>query len=497
MGHLLRPTCSLFSETQCCGCNPVRIGNPLCRPSLLVCFYLWGNLPGDLCSEQRAKCDNQKPCSRCIKRGTDCTYLRQPKRRGPPKGTANTMRERLNRLEQIYEAVKGEELLNGGAAAVIANGVNGNHRFHSMSASGSISGGDDETLSPNGHNSPGMLNRDIKPSRAALAAAETASANAGRVAIGSMLAPKPKRTSFPSSAPNQAKSGSGTQPPLFLMTSDSALSLMLPSEVFAAVMDTYFTLVYPTVPVIHRYSLETNPHFYPPALLFSIMALGVRLTDHLFFAAPAVRDQWADCLIEQAHKLLQPVILDPSRVHYHMVVALIHVTKYFDHFKGSVLMSARCTDLIFVLIRELKLEEQVIEMSALPRWIQFEGRLIKLVGTLPRGILTDCTPTEFRRLRWNQYFHDRCLTYGAGAAVRPFSLSLASLINMKFPVTDTIWINNDTTEPIATSAPITLSMFERDMSTYPIFMGDLGPFSRQIVLFSIFVGCFFGPVHDE
>lgn len=29
-------------------------------------------------------------------------------------------------------------------------------------------------------------------------------------------------------------------------------------------------------------------------------------------------------------------------------------------------------------------------------------------------------------------------------------------------------------------------MFERDMSTYPIFMGDLAPFSRQIVLFSIF-----------
>jgi hypothetical protein len=287
------------------------------------------------------------------------------------------MRERLNRLEQIYEAVKGEELMGGGAAAAIANGVNGNHRFHSMSASGSISGGDDDTLSPNGHLSPGMLSRDIKPSRAALAAAENASTNgvAGRMAIGSMLAPKAKRTSFSSSAPNQPGPGSSMQPPLFLMASDSSLSLMLPSEVFAAVMDTYFTLVYPTVPVIHRYSLEKNPHFYPSALLFSIMALGVRLTEHPYFDTPAVRDQWADCLIDQAHKLLQPVILDPSRVHYHMVVALIHLTKYFDHFKGSVLMSARCTDLIFVLIRELKLEEQVIEMSSLPRWIQFEGRL--------------------------------------------------------------------------------------------------------------------------
>lgn len=159
--------------------------------------------------------------------------------------------------------------------------------------------------------------------------------------------------------------------------------------------------------------MEHNPHFYPPALLFSILAISVRLNKHPFFETKEVRDQWADCLMEQAHKLLQPLILDPKRIHYHAVLALIHVTKYFDHFKASVLMSYRGTELIFLLLREIKLEEDVIASSPLPRWIQYE---------------------EFRRLRWNQFFHDRIMTYTAGPSARPYSLSRASLLNMKFPV---------------------------------------------------------------
>lgn len=167
------------------------------------------------------------------------------------------------------------------------------------------------------------------------------------------------------------------------------------------------------MPIIHRWSLEHTPHFYPPALLFTIMAISVRLNTHHFFDSQAVRDQWADCFFEQAHKLLQPMILEPKRVNYHMVVAIIHLTKYFDHFKASVLMSLRGTELIFLLLREANLEEASIAQCPLPRWVQFE---------------------EFRRLRWTQYFHDRCLVYGTGTEGRRYSLSLASLVNMKFPM---------------------------------------------------------------
>ncbi|KAI9023392.1 hypothetical protein DFJ74DRAFT_86059 [Hyaloraphidium curvatum] len=425
----------------------------------------------DLCSEQRAKCDSMKPCARCEKRGTECTYLRQPKRRGPPKGTANSMRERLSRLEQIYGAVKAEEMLMMAGVGVqlsqpshMMNGGRAPYRGVSVAASAadSVSGDEDGIRSPDNYGSPAPYVRDIKPSAAALAAASGDPAS--RMSIGSLLAQHSANANGLVTSP-PAKPSSSATPPLFLMTSDSSLSLMLPPEVFASVMDTYFTSIFPTIPIIHRYSLERNPHFYPPALLFAVMAVSVRFNNHAFFDTPAVREQWAECLFQQAHKLLQPLILDPKRVHYHHVIALLHVVNYFFHMKTALLISTRGTSLVFVLLRELRLDEETIAQCPLPRWVQYE---------------------EFRRLRWNMYFHDRVLTYGAGAGIRPFALARSSLINMRFPVNDNLWLNGDTTEPVATSAPITLSIFERDLSSYAIFMSELAPLSRMIILFSIF-----------
>lgn len=216
---------------------------PPARPRYWNENHTWC-LAGDLCSEQRAKCDSLKPCARCLKRGTECTYNRQPKRRGPPKGTANTMRERLNRLEAIYGAVKAEELLaNGGMTSL--GSMNG---LRAMSSSGSMSGGDDEPMSPNGHFSPAQM-VDVKPTMAQLAASSRQLDAAGaRMTIGSILTPPASRPtpSSTSSSIAPTRTAHSSTPPLFLMTSDSHISLMLPPEVFSSVMDTYFTLCVPT-----------------------------------------------------------------------------------------------------------------------------------------------------------------------------------------------------------------------------------------------------------
>lgn len=157
------------------------------------------------------------------------------------------MRERLNRLEQIYEsAIRGDEAL---AALQVLSG-----------STSSVSG-EDDVRSPNDRGSPSSF-RDVKPTLAQLnaatngvasmtngengnshhhyhnhnhVAASTASSTTTttsatrRMSIGSILAPAQRANGhqFPPGKANRA-----AQPPLFLMTSDSSMSLMLPTGRF-------------------------------------------------------------------------------------------------------------------------------------------------------------------------------------------------------------------------------------------------------------------------
>ncbi|KXS12244.1 hypothetical protein M427DRAFT_89390, partial [Gonapodya prolifera JEL478] len=54
----------------------------------------------DQCRARKHRCDNASPvCSRCTKFQLECTYTRQQRKRGPPKGTRSTVHERLRSLE--------------------------------------------------------------------------------------------------------------------------------------------------------------------------------------------------------------------------------------------------------------------------------------------------------------------------------------------------------------------------------------------------------------
>ncbi|KXS22416.1 hypothetical protein M427DRAFT_91498, partial [Gonapodya prolifera JEL478] len=54
----------------------------------------------DPCRKKKCRCNNVLPqCARCDRLGLNCTYLREPKRRGPPKGSPSVVHRRLRALE--------------------------------------------------------------------------------------------------------------------------------------------------------------------------------------------------------------------------------------------------------------------------------------------------------------------------------------------------------------------------------------------------------------
>ncbi|KXS22415.1 hypothetical protein M427DRAFT_65386 [Gonapodya prolifera JEL478] len=53
----------------------------------------------DQCRKKKSRCDSALPCHRCARLGFACSYTREPRKRGPPKGTKSTIHQRLKNLE--------------------------------------------------------------------------------------------------------------------------------------------------------------------------------------------------------------------------------------------------------------------------------------------------------------------------------------------------------------------------------------------------------------
>jgi hypothetical protein len=71
------------------------------------------------CRARKSKCDGERPCRHCSRRGTECTYEEVPRRRGPGRKRKATVAAEADPVHAAHI-----QLVNHAAAAAAANAAN-------------------------------------------------------------------------------------------------------------------------------------------------------------------------------------------------------------------------------------------------------------------------------------------------------------------------------------------------------------------------------------
>lgn len=431
----------------------------------------------------RTKCDNKSPkCTRCQTKGLECLYTRKMKKRGPTKGSATSVKERIARLEKLLE---GGEGVDAATRRAVAQGL----KELGSAEDGDYDDEEDEMFgsqsSEAGRGERAMVPAIDAGPLDAYSFGETGNfgmpevtpelGTPGSWQLGSSslapaepnYAPPPGLHSTPQpiyAPPPQLP----TLPPLLGPPTGLGLPLFMDPTLYKSIVNTYIKIIWPTIPILHPPSLLENPSVYSEALLLLVLAMGIRFSHdpavarYIASSGHADPRSCAEAMYTRAHAAAKLFLDDPGHAPNELdLFTTIHLTLFVGPMSGSLSAGLRWTEMNMVLLREIVLDDNA-DLST------------------QRGIRSE----EKRRLFWFLFCFDRA--YAFGSPSRNFAILQERALSTRLPVSDAVFSGE---EPVANSWSLpsaTLSLFATDLSTFPLFVPTLGFFAKLVLLFYIF-----------
>lgn len=424
----------------------------------------------DNCSKRRARCDGAAVCGRCTEKGLVCIYSRQMKKRGPTRGAAVSVRERISRLEKLLDS----------SAAQNLDEATRNEVARSLRELGSNTGSheDDEEEDYGGSTYSPDANQAMYAPRAehgrrsgvGVAMSQQSSASAGNFAIpwlgsASPAAAAPSDESNTFVAPALSFHSSSLTPvnpgPSFLLGPvGNGLPVFMSPSLYQSLVRTFLSVMWPTLPILHPSSLLNNPSRYPSAIILIVLAAGIRFSkdpELTAFLGNQARNTLADQLYEKAWDTIKTLFMEYTKQPTMWdIILLIHLEVYLGVCSGQVGAALRWVEFMLIAIREIELDEnEDLNTDA--------------------GIFAE----ESRRAFWSLFLIDRGMTFGS--SIRTFAIPRERYMLVKFPISDDVFAGERPYNP-AEHRSATLSLFSNDLSSYPLFVPTFGQFAKLIVV---------------
>jgi hypothetical protein len=277
----------------------------------------------------------------------------------------------------------------------------------------------------------------------------------------------PKMASSGSFHSNAATPNSASSNTLYSSTNSGVLPMFMSLRVYRSLVGTFLSAVWPTLPILHPPTLLSNPGAYPAMLIHLVLAVGIR-----FSKDPEVIDNLAGTLWKSREVYADSLF---EQAHKDATTAFMEIDR-----------GITAWDVMTILHLELYAGAIGGRVGVALRWMELAILLSREIAldnnddlSTDEGIRAE----ERRRMFWALFMMDRGMTFGS--SIRPFSIPRERAMPVKLPFPDDVFTGD---KPYLTGATqsASLSLFVNDLSPFPLFMTSLGQFAKLVLLFQIF-----------